>query len=578
MAKITSTCIPPELVEQVKNLNLTKLSSEERTKALSEVLGDETGKNISVLFEKTLLLKNQKKAFNKFIDDIDGVSIEKKAKMRENFEKRVAEKNGIIKDNELLAIVKDTLDRKYELDVPDEKVKKMFEIRNEIDELKAKATGTPDGSVEKLEWGKKVVELSNTVGDLKQVSQSIGGELKLAGQRISGKAKDKEWFGMVGQVINEIGNVVLSPAIKSVKASLDNSVLFRQGLKVLSADPATFTKQAGNTWSMWSKVLSKDAMEEMATAFKADLVTRDLYQSAIKAKLAIGVVEDFFPTSVVQKIPGLGNLFKASDEAFTMFSQGSRMDLFEKYVKLFENANGGAKPDADMMKQFARIANSTTGRGGLGGAEAIAGTLNKVLFSARYQVANLNTFRHAFTMTGEAGKIARAQAAKHLALIGGIMTTLSAFTDVGWNPKESTFGKVRIPGTKKWVDVTGNIASYFSLIGRTWNKIENPGYKDTGMNVLVDFMKGKLAPVPGIGRDILEQRDYSGNKPTAESVARSLFVPITLDNPWKDTEKNEEAGIIALSSFIEFLGGSVTQPKSKGEGSYRSPLDLITGK
>lgn len=578
-------CIDPQFVEEVKKLNLTKMTSEERTKAFTDILGEDTGKNVSVLYERTLLLKNQEKAFDKFVDEFieaEGKNItkaeEKRIKIKENFQKRAAEKQGIIKDEELLAIVKDTLDRKYDLEIPDDKVKQMFDIRNEIDVLKKEAEGTPDGSEAKLAWGKKVVELSNLVGDLKQVSQSIGGELKLAGQRIAGKANDKEWLGMVGQVINEIGNVVLSPAIKSVKASLDNSVLFRQGLKVLSADPKTFGKQAGNTWSMWSKVLSKDAMEEMATAFKADLVTRDLYQDAIKAKLAIGVVEDFFPTSVVQKIPGLGNLFKASDEAFTMFSQGSRMDLFEKYVRIFSEANGGAKPDADMMKQFAKIANSTTGRGGLGSMEASAGLLNKFLFSARFQTANINTFRHAFTMTGEAGKIARIQAAKHIALIGGIMTTLSAFTDVGWNPKESTFGKARIPGTTKWVDLTGSLGSYFSVIGKSIEKIKNPEYKDTAMNVIVDFMKGKLAPVPGVGRDILEQRDYSGNKPTIASAAESLFVPITIDNPIKDNQDDFEAGTIALSSFIEFLGGSVTEPSAKSEGSYKSPLDLITGK
>jgi len=578
MVRITSTCIPPELVEQVKKLNITKMTSEERTQALSEVLGDDAGKNISVLYERTLLLKNQERAFEKFINDIDGVSIEKKLKMKENFQARVAEKNGIIKDEELLALVKDTLDRKYDLEIPDDKVKKMFDIRNEIDVFKKDAEGTVDGSEAKLAWGKKVVELSNLVGDLKQVSQSIGGELKLAGQRIAGKAKDKEWFGMVGQVINEIGNVVLSPALKSIKASLDNSVLFRQGLKVLSADPKTFAKQAGNTWKMWGNVLSKDAMEEMSTAFKADLVTRDLYQAAVKAKLAIGVVEDFFPTNIVDKVPGLGNLFKASDEAFTMFSQGSRMDLFEKYVNIFKEANQGAMPDADMMKQFAKVANSTTGRGGLGSMEASAGFLNKILFSARYQTANINTFRHAFTMTGEAGKIARTQAARHLALIGGVMTAIGTFTDVGWNPKESTFGKARIPGTTKWVDLTGSLGSYFSVIVRVKDKIENPGYKDTAWNVIIDFMKGKLAPVPGVGRDILEQRDYSGNKPTVASVAESLFAPITLDNPIKDYQKDFEAGVIALSSFIEFLGGSVTQPTSKTEGTYKTPLDLITGR
>lgn len=572
-----ATCIDPQFIEKIKKLNLSNMSSFERSKAFNDIIGV-GGEDINLLFEKKLLLKNQKGIFDKFVDDISGVSLEKKAKIKENIAKRLAEKQNIIKDEELLSIVKETLDKKYNLDIPDEVVEKMFRLKNEADELSIPAKGTPDGSDAKLAWGKKIVDMSNLIAEQKEVGKTMLQELGLAGKRIGSKWKEGEYLGAVGQSIKELFGVVLSPATKSIKASLDNSILFRQGLKVLSADRGIWAKEGIKTWKMWGKVLSKEAMEEMSTAFKADLVTRDLYQSAIKSKLAIGVVEDFFPTSVVQKFPVLGNFFKASDEAFTMFSQGSRMDLFEKYVGLYKSANGGAMPDAEMMKQFAKIANSTTGRGGLGKLEAFSGELNKFLFSARYQTAQINTIRHAFTMTGQAGQIARKQLANHLLMVGGIMTTLSAFGDVGWNPKESTFGKVRLPGSKKWIDLTGGLASYFTLIGKTIAKIENPGYKDTAMNVIVDFMKGKLAPTPGVGRDILEGRDYSGKKPTIGSVANSLFMPITVDNIVQDTKKDVGLGITALSSFFEFLGTSVTNPKSKSEGSYWSPLDLITGR
>lgn len=572
-----STCIDPQFIEKIKKLNLSNMSSFERSKAFNDIMGV-GGEDINLLFEKKLLLKNQKGIFDKFIDDISGVSLEKKAKIKENIAKRLAEKQNIIKDEELLSIVKETLDKKYDLDIPDEVVEKMFRLKNEADELSIPAKGTPDGSDAKLAWGKKIVEMSNLVAEQKEVGKTMLEELGLAGKRIGSKWKEGEYLGAVGQSIKELFGVVLSPATKSIKASLDNSILFRQGLKVLSADKGTWARQGLKTWKMWGKVLSKEAMEEMSTAFKADLVTRDLYQAAIKSKLAIGVVEDFFPTSVVQKFPVLGNFFKASDEAFTMFSQGSRMDLFEKYVGLYKAANNGAMPDAEMMKQFAKIANSTTGRGGLWKAEALSGELNKFFFSARYQTAQINTIRHAFTMTGQAGQIARKQLANHLLMVGGIMTTLSAFGDVGWNPKESTFGKVRLPGSKKWIDLTGGLASYFTLIGKTIAKAKDPGYKDTAMNVIVDFMKGKLAPTPGVGRDILEGRDYSGKKPTIGSVANSLFMPITVDNIVQDTKKDVGLGITALSSFFEFLGTSVTNPKSKSEGSYKGPLDFITGR
>lgn len=551
------------------------MNYEQRVKSFTELFGEKQGREILTLYENSRLLKNQNKAFDKFIDNISGVSLEKRAKLKERLATRVKEKQQIIQDEELLSIVRETLDRKYDLDIPDEALFKITKIQQEIPFLEAKAKGTPDGSLEKLAWGEKIVEISDIVADLKQVAHSLKGELKLSSQRIAGRVRDKEYFAAAGQTLEELATFAFHPALKSIKASLDNSVLFRQGLKVLSASPETWIRNASKTWKMWAKVGSKSEMEKMSKAFKADLVTRDLYQAAIKAKLAIGVVEDFFPTSIVQKIPGLGNLFKASDEAFTMFSQGSRMDLFEKYVNLYKEANLGKLPDAEVMKQFAKVANSTTGRGGLKSFEASSSLLNQILFSARYQTAQINTVRHAF-MAGPAGQVARKQLGRHLLMMGGIMTTLSMFGDVGWNPKENTFGKFRLPGSKKWVDVTGGLASYVALMGRIEDKLSSkPEYKDTAMNIVVDFMKGKLAPAPGALRDILEQRDYQGRKPTPLTIAESLFVPISVNNPIQDTENNIDAMTTTFSAFLESLGFSTTTPKARSEGSYWSPNDLL---
>lgn len=565
-------CFPRDVIETIKKLNLKDMSSVQRTKAFDEILGIGEGKEINQIYEKTLLLKNQNKAFDRFIDDLSGVSLEKKAKIKENITKRLAEKQDIIKEKELLSLVEDSLRKKYDIDIDDDTVSQMFKLKNEADELAVPAKGTPNGSPEKLAWGDKIIELSDLVDDLKQVGKNPLDELKLSGQRIAGKFKEGDTLGGVGQIVGETLDTVFNPVLKSVKASYDNSVLLRQGLKVISADPGIWKNNAKASMSVWGKVLNKEAMEEAARGFKADLVTRDLYQDAIKSKLAIGVVEDFFPTSVVQKIPGLGNIFKASDEAFTMFSQGSRMDLFEKYVNLYKEANNGAMPTKEIMDGFAKVANSTTGRGGLGTMEPSSNFLNKILFSARYQTANINTFKHALDpkLPREARAIAQKQLAKHLVTLGGIMTTLSAFGDVGWDPRESTFGKYRLNGTKKWVDVTGGLASYFSLIGKTGEATlgKQQFGKDTGLDIVLNFLKGKLAPVPGVARDILEQRDYSGKKPDIASVAKSLFVPITLENLGENIAEDEEALVTALATFLEFFGGSVSEPKAKSEGSY----------
>ena len=575
-----AVCIPKELIDSIKNLNLKGMTSLERIKELSSFLGEDTARNVNLDFEKSLLLKNQKTAFNKFVDNISGMSLEKKAALKEKLAQRVADKNTKINNDELLSIIKETLDKKYDLEIPEEQVKKMLSLKKEADKLSEVAKGTPDGSDAKLRWGNKIVEYSEVVDDMKQVSTGVMDDLKMAGTRIADKVRDGDILGTIGQTTKELVDLTFTPTIKSIKASWDNSVILRQGLKVMSADPKTWKNRTGETLKLWSKVFNKEEMTNMARAFKADMVTRDLYQTAMNSKLAIGVVEDYFPTHFTEKIPGLGNFFQASNEAFSIFSQGSRMDLFEKWTKAFQNANGGSMPSKEILDGFASVANSTTGRGGLGKLEASASFWNKIFFSLRFQKAQIDTLTNAFnpSLPKEVRDVAAKNLAKHLVLMGGVMTTMSAFTDVGWDPRESTFGKVRMPGTKKWIDVTGNLASYPALIGRMTEKLTGKAKfgDSTAMDVIMDFMKGKLAPVPGAVRDYFEKRDFDGNVPTVASTIKNIFVPITLDNIYKDVKDDEETSVTALSAFFDAIGASSTEPKSqKSEGSYKSPLDLF---
>lgn len=573
-------CIDPQFIEKIKSLNLASMKTIDRIKVFDDILGEGMGRDINLLYEKSTLLKN--KQLNKFIDDISGISAIKKAKIKERMAENLAEKQGKIKDEELFGIVKETLDRKYDLEIPDAEVEKMFNLRNEIDKLQLKAKGTPDGSEAKLALGEKIVELSDTIGELKNstkgnIIQQIGKTLKESQSKIKSQ---KGVLGKGGQITKEVVENILGLPAKGIKAAWDASFIFRQGLKVLTADPKIWGNRTSGALKSWTKLLNKDAMESMVKAFKADIVTRDLYQDAIKSKLAIGVIEDFFPTNIAEKIPLIGNFFKASDDSFTMFSQGARMDLFEKYVKEYANATG-SKPSKEIMDSMAGYVNALTGRGGLAKAEAASGWLNQLLFSARYQVANLKTFSDPLlAKQPEVRAIAAKNLAKHASIIFGTMTALSAITDVGFDPRETTFGKVRIPNSDKWVDITGGLAQYISTLVRMSPAVVGKvkyGGKD-GFDIFTDFISGKLAPVPGAIRDYYSQRDYSGKKPTVGTTLNSLFMPITLDNIKDNYNNGEETTTQGLAALFDIIGAGVSQPKSKMEGSYGSPLDLISGK
>lgn len=568
-----TTCIklPPELVTKVKNLDFSKLNStDKRLKALGEVMGEARAKTTNNLYENSLLVKNRKNIFDKFVDDINGLSIEKKAKVKEQIAKRLADRQIKIEDDELLGIVQDALNRKYDLDIPEEKVQEIFKLKKEISKLKAEAQGFVDGSEKKLAWGKKEGELADLIADLKNppeknILSAIKTGLKESGERI--KAKE-DIYGKTGQALEEVMSNAFNLPLKGIKAAWDASYILRQGFKVLTADPKLWAKNVKGSTKSWTSIFDEKLMKDIYDGFRADIVTRDLYQEAIDSGLGVGVIEDFFPTNIAEKIPGIGRMFKASDDSFTMFSQGSRMDLFEKYVKAYTETNG-AKPDKELMKGMARYVNQLTGRGNLGKLEANSKLLNQIFFSARYQAANLvNFFDPLIAKTPEVRAIARKNFVRNWGTILATAGTLSAVTDVGWNPKETTFGKARIPGTKKWVDITGGQGSYISAALRSLGTRDTKYGEDNGYEVFLNFLSGKLAPVPGAIRDYMAQRDFSGNKPTPVSVLRSMFVPINADNVIKNVQEQEEATTLGLQFLFDTLGAGVGQPKSRREGSY----------
>jgi len=55
-------------------------------------------------------------------------------------------------------------------------------------------------------------------------------------------------------------------------------------------------------------------------------------------------------------------------------------------------------------------------------------------------------------------------------------------------------------------------------------------------------------------------------------------VPISVDNAITSLEKQEEINLIAWEAIFEIIGAGTTHPKSKSEGSYKSIIDIITGK
>ncbi len=209
-----ATCIPQELIEEVKKI-VSEPSSLNRDKKLTELFGGnkDIAKEINILYEKSLLLKNQKTAIDKFISNFTELGQKQKEELRSKIAQRLSNRTDKIQNDELLAIAQDIYNKKYKLDIPLEDIQKMNSIKVEADSLKSKMLETPEGSPERLAYGNKIVELSNIVDNLKNPRNQMGIRdtvkdiLSETGQRFN---KEKGILGNVGEAGKLVSDIATS--------------------------------------------------------------------------------------------------------------------------------------------------------------------------------------------------------------------------------------------------------------------------------------------------------------------------------------------------------------------------------
>ena len=574
-------CIPKELIDDVKNVVSSTTSSIERNKKLVAMFGEEGASKINIAYEKSLLLKNQNTALEKFVSNFTELGQEAKQELKERIAERLANKTKKIQDDELLSLAQEIWNKKYKIDIPLTEVEKINKVKIQIDDLKDKMLSTPIDSPERLAYGDKMVELKHIVEDLKNPREKLGivetakGMLKETGERFG---KEKGVLGNIGEGLKLTGEIATSAVYKSIQASADLSYSLRQGFKVFTKSPKVWAENWKAAFAPFTKIGSKEAQQKVADAFMARLVSHPLYQKAIDSKLAIGVIEDFFPTTLAEKIPILGNIFKSSNEAFTIFSQGSRMGLFDDMYR--HAMESGAKETPELLKGLAQVANSITGRGSLGKLESASGTINKIFYSGRYIKSSLDTFFMPFNT--KLDPIARQEAFKSsIATIGtmaSLMYTASLFTDVEWNPLSSKFGKMKVPGSKDtWLDLTAGHGSYIttaskialqkSKSSRTGKVMElnerdkqgNLMYGgETAFDVGINWLFGKLSPAPSTIVQFMKGSDYSGKEPTITSSAINLAKPIAVGNTFETIMSDEDMSAKFISSIADIMGANKT--------------------
>ncbi len=494
---------------KINPVKLAEMTSKERRNYLSDIVGKENAKEVNALFESKLLLKNQQQGMINWAKKTAGL----KPEVRRDLISRIEKLDKVLDPKEQDLFLEDLASTKLGTDVTFEEAKHIADLSRKITELK---TGE-----DRMAYGRAKVELGNYISDLKNSNAPSFIQKPL------------------GEKLTEIAGTT-----KGLKASLDNSAIFRQGWKTLFSNPTIWAKNAKQSFKdLVQQFGGKAVMDEV----QADIQSRPTYDLMKKAKLDVGTTEEQFPSHLAEKVPLLGRLYKSSEAAYTGFVYRTRADVFDKYLKIAETA--GVELDKTQLESIGKLVNSLTGRGNLGTVgEKAATAFNNIFFSPRFLKSNID-FLTAHQFQKGATPFVKKQAAINLMKVvvgtASVLAIANALKpgSVETDPRSSDFGKIRIGNTR--FDVTGGMGSLLTLAGRlltmssknaTTKQITplNSGKygAQTGMDVLVNFAEGKASPIAGVVRDIMKGQTFGGGKPTILGEANNLLTPLPITNAY----------------------------------------------
>lgn len=486
---------------------LAQMTSEQRRATFSKVVGETNAKNVNSLFESKLLLKNQKQGMITWAKTMAGM----KPEVLRDILTKVGKMTEILSPTDMKMFLSDIAEKRLGMHVTAKEASEIASLANKVEQTKGG---------DRMAYGRARVAFSNYVGDLKLQET----KLKLADFK-------SDPLKSTGQAISNVGGQT-----KSITASLDNSAIFNQGWKVLWTNPLIWQKNALKTFGdMVDTVGGKNVIDEI----NADIVSRPTYDLMQKAKLAVGVTEEAFPSALPEKVPVFGRVYKASQDAYTGFVHRTRADVFDKVVQIAKDT--GVELTKKELESIGQMVNSLTGRGHLGVLEPVANVANNLLFSPRFLKSNIDVFTQPIT-GGKGSNFVRKQSAKNLVKIVAGTATVLAIADallpgsVEWDSKSADFGAIKVGNTR--FKIGGGIPGIVTLASRmiqgetkssTTGKITKlDGEKfgsQTRQDVFFNFFTNKFAPLPALVRDWAKGKNFNGEKPTLANSALNLITP-----------------------------------------------------
>ena len=226
-----------------------------------------------------------------------------------------------------------------------------------------------------------------------------------------------------------------------------------------------------------------------------------------KVKLGIDKPEGFFDSDLAERIPLIREVTGFGDRFARTFAGQARMKMLRESMRWAAHKKNA--PTSQEMDAIKRSINILTGYGDFGKHEQAANLLNDVFFGARFnaslfqRLAMWQNIRPFFTK-GESTAYSQAMITGHLVkgLVGSsvlIGMLVAAGFELDDNPDSNTYLHLKVPGTERYIDVSGGLAGPISLIN---DLLFRKGDSYQKFNRLAKFTRYKLSPLYGLGASV----------------------------------------------------------------------------
>ncbi len=346
---------------------------------------------------------------------------------------------------------------------------------------------------------------------------------------------------------------------RALKASIDLSAPFRQGISLSMGQPKEFWSSFGR---MFKTIFSEASAEQLDNVIRSNRFYEladdsGLYIAPLRRAAAdITEHEEAFMSRFAEYIPGI----RQSERAYVSFLNKLRADTFYSYAKKWEYSGRNPKD----YKDLAQFINWATGRGDLPRSLTGAGSvLNAAFFSPRFAASRLEMMSLPFTMWTKTPAVRKVILRNVVSFVGTGLSALALIKmtgagDVELDPRSSDFGKIRIGNLR--YDFWGGFqqwARFIAQIVTAKRKATSTGltYDINRLDTALDLVRSKESPIFGLGWDLFKGESFTGEPVGADlgQTAKDLLLPMVIQDIWEGiTEDGIMGGVMATPSFLGF--------------------------